>query len=286
MTSTGNFSQRVDALRKLFAETDAIIIGAGSGLSTAAGLDYAGEDFRREFAPWIERYGFTDLYTSGFYPFATEEERWAYWARHIWFSRFRTGGTELYRMLLEKLSERHSPQTTFVLTTNVDAQFELAGFARDRIFATQGDYAYLQSASGREKDLVYCKDWVFRAMAATEDCRIPTSLVPRHPRTGEALAPNLRCDDTFVEDDRWHRQAERYHDFVRQHSQGRLLLLEFGVGFNTPAIIRFPFEHMALNFPQTALVRFNRDYPDASLEGIEGHFMAFTEDISTILNEL
>jgi len=110
--------------------------------------------------------------------------------------------------------------------------------------------------------------------------------VPRHPRTGEALVPNLRCDDTFVEDDRWHRQAERYHDFVRQHSQGRLLLLEFGVGFNTPGIIRVPFEHMALNFPQTALVRFNRDYPDASLEGIEGHFMAFTEDISTILNEL
>jgi NAD-dependent SIR2 family protein deacetylase len=268
------------------AQADAVIIGAGAGLSTAAGLDYAGEDFRREFAPWIERYGFTDLYTSGFYPFATEEERWAYWARHIWFSRFRTGGTELYRMLLEKLSEHHSPQTTFVLTTNVDAQFELAGFARDRIFATQGDYAYLQSASGREKDLVYCKDWVFRAMAATEDCRIPSSLVPRHPRTGEALVPNLRCDDTFVEDDRWHRQAERYHDFVRQHSQGRLLLLEFGVGFNTPGIIRVPFEHMALNFPQTALVRFNRDYPDASLEGIEGHFMAFTEDISTILNEL
>jgi len=286
MTSTGNFSQRVDALRKLLAQADAIIIGAGAGLSTAAGLDYAGEDFRREFAPWIERYGFTDLYTSGFYHFATEEERWAYWARHIWFSRFRTGGTELYRLLLEKLSERHSPQITFVLTTNVDAQFELAGFARDRIFATQGDYAYLQSASGREKDLVYCKDWVFRAMAATEDCRIPTSLVPRHPRTGEALVPNLRCDDTFVEDDRWHRQAERYHDFVRQHCQGRLLLLEFGVGFNTPGIIRVPFEHMALNFPQTALVRFNRDYPDASLEGLEGRFMAFTEDIQQILNEL
>ncbi|MBR3783500.1 MAG: Sir2 silent information regulator family NAD-dependent deacetylase [Bacteroidales bacterium] len=282
MTSTGNFSQRVDALRKLIAETDAIIIGAGSGLSTAAGLDYAGEDFRREFAPWIERYGFTDLYTSAFYPFETEEERWAYWARHIWFSRFRTGGTELYRRLLPLVEGKE----WFVITTNTDGQFEQSGFARDRIFATQGDYAYLQSRSGEDKELVYCKDWVFRAMAATEDCRIPASLVPRHPRTGELLAPNLRCDDTFVEDDRWHRQAERYHDFVRRHCQGRLLLLEFGIGFNTPAIIRFPFEHMALNFPQTALVRFNRDYPDASLEGIEGHFMAFTEDISTILNEL
>lgn len=281
MTSTDKYSQRVDSLRQLLAEADAVLIGAGSGLSTAAGLDYGGDDFRREFAPWIERYGITDLYTSSFYPFATEEEKWAYWARHIWFSRFRTGGTELYRSLLHTVQAKDH----FVVTTNTDAQFELSGFDTDRIFATQGDYAYLQSRSCDNKELVYCEEWVREAMEATVDCRVPSRLVPLHPKTGELLAPNLRCDDTFVEDERWHRQADRYHQFVRDHYQERLLLLEFGIGFNTPGIIRFPFEHMALNFPQTALVRFNRDHPDASLEGLQ-RFMAFTEDISTVLAAL
>ena len=282
MTSTESFSQRIDTLRKLIAEAEAIIIGAGSGLSTAAGLDYAGEDFRSEFAPWIEHYGFTDLYTSSFYPFETEEELWAYWARHIWFSRFRIGSTELYRNLHKLVEGRE----WFVVTTNTDGQFEQSGFECNRVFATQGDYAYLQSRSGKDKELFYCKEWVYKAMAATKDCRIPTSLVPRSPLTGELLKPNLRCDDTFVEDERWHSHADRYYDFISEHNQGRLLLLEFGVGFNTPAIIRFPFEHMTFSFPQTALVRFNRDYPDVSLESIEEHFLAFTEDLSEILNEL
>ena len=156
MTSTDSYSQRIESLRQAIAEADHIIIGAGAGLSTAAGLDYAGEDFRREFAPWIESYGITDLYTAGFYPFETEEERWAFWAKHIWFCRYRTGALPLYRKLLALFPH------AFVVTTNVDAQFELAGFSTENIFATQGDYAYLQSASGREKDLVYCKDWVFR----------------------------------------------------------------------------------------------------------------------------
>lgn len=280
MTFTDNCSQRIESLHKLIDDADAIIIGAGSGLSTAAGLDYSGNDFRREFAPWIDRYGITDLYTSSFYPFETEEERWAYWARHIWFSRFRTGGTPLYRKLLKWVSGKD----WFVITTNTDAQFEQSGFDPDRIFAIQGDYAYLQSRSGQNKELVYCKKWVHEAMAQTIDCRIPSSLIPLHPKTGELLAPNLRCDNTFVEDEHWHRQADRYHQFVSDHYKERLLLLEFGIGFNTPGIIRFPFEHMALNFPQTALVRFNRDYPDASLIGIENRFMAFTEDFMNIIS--
>ena len=282
MTSTTNYSQRVENLRNRIANADAILIGAGSGLSTAAGLDYAGDDFRREFAPWIERYGITDLYSSSFYPFATEEERWAYWARHIWFSRFRTGGTDLYKHLFKTIA----PHNYFVVTTNTDAQFELSGFASERIFATQGDYAYLQSRSGDNKELVYCEEWVYEAMDATRDCRIPSRLIPLHPATGELLAPNLRCDDTFVEDEHWHLQADRYHQFVHDHYQKNLLLLEFGIGFNTPGIIRYPFEHMALNFPQTVLVRFNRDHPDASLEGLEGRFLSFTEDLTDIIGGL
>ena len=278
MTSTANYSERIEALRNAIKEADRIIIGAGSGLSTAAGLDYAGEDFRREFAPWIERYGFTDLYTSSFYPFETPEEYWAYWAKHIWFSRYRTGATELYKTLLHRFPE------AFIVTTNVDAQFELAGFPTERIFATQGDYCWFQPASGSPKTLVDNREWVFRVLPHIHDCRIPTDMIPSMP-DGSPASLNLRVDDTFVEDFHWHEQTRRYTDFVHQASQGHLLLLEFGIGYNTPGIIRLPFEQMAQRFPHTTLVRLNRDNPEPYIEDLP-HFISFTEDINTTIKQL
>lgn len=278
MTSTEICSQRLDTLRQAIREADHIIIGAGSGLSTAAGIDYAGDDFRREFAPWIERYGITDLYTSSFYPFETEEERWAYWAKHIWFSRYRTGATELYKELYRKFP------AAFVVTTNVDGQFEMAGFPTERIFATQGDYRWFQPASGTPKTLIDNREWVMRVLPMIKDCRIPTEMIPTMP-DGAPAAMNLRVDETFVEDFHWHQQAKRYTDFVQQASQGNLLLLEFGIGYNTPGIIRLPFEQMAQHFPHTTLVRFNRDNPETYIEGLE-HFFCFTEDIQAILERL
>lgn len=275
------FSERLAHVRRLIAEADHILIGAGAGLSAAAGIDYAGEDFRREFRPWIERYGITDLYSSSFYPFAGEEERWAYWARHIWFARFRPGATPLYRALLRSVEgKRH-----FVITTNVDGQFELAGFAPDAVFAVQGDYAYLQARSGRPETLVYDEAWVAEAMAATRDCRIPTALVPRHPETGEPMSPNLRVDATFVEDARWHARARTYRAFLDEAADGRLLLIEAGVGFNTPGIIRLPFERLAAAAPQAALVRLNRDYPEPT-EAVPERFTAFAEDPVRVIDAL
>ena len=237
---TEPFSKRVEALKRSFAEADAIVVGAGAGLSTAAGLRYDGEDFEREFGPWIERYGFTDLYTSGFYPFESEEERWAYWAKHIWFCRYRQGGTPLYGQLRKVLEGKEY----FVVTTNVDAQFELSGFDTGRVFATQGDYCMFQPASGSPKTLMNNREWVMKALPAIADCRIPTEMIPRMP-DGQPAAMNLRVDETFVEDYNWHRQAKRYTDFVKKWSQKRLLLWEFGIGYNTPGIIRLPFEQMA-----------------------------------------
>ena len=276
MPSTDNFSERINFLHNAISEADHIIIGAGSGLSTAAGIDYAGKEFRREFAPWIERYGFTDLYTSSFYPFETKEEYWAYWAKHIWFSRYRTGATGLYKMLLRRFPE------AFVVTTNVDGQFELAGFPTERIFATQGDYRWFQPVSGTPKILIDNHEWVMRVLPLIDDCRIPTEMIPTMP-DGSPAAMNLRVDETFVEDFRWHRQARRYTDFVQQASQGKLLLLEFGIGYNTPGIIRLPFEQMAQRFPHTTLVRFNRDNPEPYIEDLP-RFTAFTEEIVSILN--
>ena len=278
MTSTASYSKRISFLRQSVQEADHIIIGAGSGLTTAAGIDYAGDDFRREFAPWIERYGFTDLYTSSFYPFETPEEYWAYWAKHIWFSRYRTGATELYKTLLHRFPE------AFIVTTNVDAQFELAGFPTERIFATQGDYRWFQPASGSPKTLVDNREWVFRVLPLIHDCRIPTEMIPSMP-DGSPASLNLRIDDTFVEDFHWHQQARRYTDYVQRASQDNLLLLEFGIGYNTPGIIRLPFEQMAQRFPHTTLVRFNRDNPEPYIEDMP-RFAAFTEDIATIINQL
>ena len=281
MTSTENFSERIAMLKQQIAEADYIIIGAGSGLSSAAGIDYAGADFRREFKDWIARYGITDLYSSSFYPFETEEERWACWAKHIWFARYQPEAKPLYKQLLELVKDKDY----FIITTNVDGQFQKAGFGVERIFATQGDYAYFQPSDGKKKELYDNKEWVERVLPLIRDCRIPTELIPTTP-DGQPVAMNLRCDDTFVEDDNWHHQASCYTDFVRHAADKRLLLLEFGVGYNTPVIIRFPFERMAAQFPQTTLVRFNRDYPQSSMQLPRNRFTAFAEDLPQIMNYL
>ena len=281
VTSTNDWSERIAKTRQLIAEADHIIIGAGAGLSAAAGLEYSGEAFEHEFHEWILRYGITDLYTSSFYPFETEEERWAYWAKHIWFARYLPEAQPLYRQLLSLVKDKDY----FVITTNVDGQFEKAGFAPLRIFATQGDYAFFQPADGSPKELYPNRQWVEQALPAIRDCRIPTELIPHTP-DGKPVAMNLRCDDTFVEDEHWHEQADRYSRFIEKSYDKRLLLLEFGVGFNTPVIIRFPFERMAAQFPHTSLVRFNRDYPQLMMRAAADHFTAFTEDVMAILHSI
>ena len=269
---------KIQQLRQLIADADYVLIGAGAGLSAAAGLDYAGEDFRQEFAEWINRYGITDLYSASFYPFKTEEELWAQWAKHIWFARYRPEALPLYRQLFDVVKEKNY----FVITTNVDGQFEKVGFDMERIFATQGDYALFQPKSGLPKETWSNQDWVNQVLPLIKDCRIPTELIPHTP-DGKPVSMNLRCDDTFVEDAHWHQQARRYQEFVQLASTRRPLLLELGVGFNTPVIIRFPFEHMAAQFSNTTLVRFNRDYPQLTTEGVK-RFIPFTEELTDVIS--
>ena len=279
MTSTNDYSLRVEQLRGLIADADYIIIGAGAGLSTAAGLDYSGKEFEQHFRPWIERYGITDLYSSSFYPFKTEEELWAYWAMHIWFARYRPDAMPLYKRLLDAVKDKDY----FVITTNVDGQFEKAGFDAARIFATQGDYGLFQPKSGYPQETWSNRAWVEQVLPHIADCRIPTEMIPRVPDSDQAVAMNLRCDNTFVEDSRWHEQSDRYWAFVEQAQDKRLLLLEFGVGFNTPIIIRFPFERMAAQFRQATLVRFNRNEPQPYIEGLT-RFFSFQENIGKTLD--
>lgn len=273
------FTERLERARRLIADADHILIGAGAGLSAAAGIEYAGEDFKKNFRPWIERYGFTDLYSSGFYPFATEEEKWAYWARHIWFARYRIGGLPLYKELLRLVGDKDY----FVITTNVDGQFLKSGFDPMRLFYTQGDYAYFQDATGEDRHLYYNEAKVRQMLAHTDGrLRLPASLIPHDPLNGHKMEVNLRCDDTFVEDDNWQGMCGRYRDFVSRAKSGKLVMLEFGIGFNTPGIIRFPFEQMAMQFERSALIRFNKDYPQLSA-GRPKQYICFREKLDTSL---
>lgn len=230
-------SARVDRLAALLDEADAVVVGAGAGLSIADGDAHAGPVFAERFADFIARYGFTDAYTAGFHPFASPEEKWAYWSRHISLLRYETGPGAVYADLLALLSGRDF----FVLTTNVDHRFQRAGLPKDRLFYTQGDYGLFQCSTPCH-DATYDNAGAVAAMVREQrDMRVPAGLVPRCPRCGEPMSTNLRADATFVQDAGWHAAAGRYVRWLRAHEDGRVLHLELGVGMNTPGIIKYPF---------------------------------------------
>ena len=276
-----NGNPRIEQAKAALKAADCLLIGGGAGLSAAAGLEYAGERFTGRFADFIERYGFRDMYTAGFYPFGTEEERWAYWARHIAVNRYEPPALPLYRRLYDLVKDRDY----FVITTNVDAQFAKAGFDEERLFAVQGDYGQCQCANGCH-DALYENETMVKAMLAhTRDCRIPSGCVPRCPVCGGRMAVHLRCDRYFVEDAGWHTAHARYQAFLRRAESRRTLLLELGVGYNTPGIIRYPFEQMTARNPLAVLIRMNRDDPDG-VEENRGKTIVFPEDMNEVMAAL
>ena len=246
-------------LKQAIQSADAIIIGAGAGLSTAAGLTYSGERFERYFFDFAKKYGIQDIYSGGFYPFPDAETRWAWWARHIYYNRYIDAPKPVYQELLALVQDKNY----FVITTNVDHQFQRAGFDKKRLFYTQGDYGLFQSINPQLVKTYDNEEWVTKAMEAqgfVKDAngifqvpsnsgitmRIPTELIPKCPDDGSAVTMNLRSDDTFVEDEGWHRASAAYADFLRANQDSRVLYLELGVGANTPVIIKYPFWQMTL----------------------------------------
>lgn len=245
----------ISVCRRIIENSDAIIIGAGAGLSTAAGLHYSGERFTKNFSDFIERYGLTDMYSSAFYPFPSLEERWAYFSRHIYINRYSVGVLPLYKTLLDLVKKLNY----FIITTNGDGQFFQAGFEAERIFATQGDYSKFQCEVPCSDTLYDNRTMVDNMVNNQENCRIPTEFLPTCPKCGKKLEPHLRIDDTFVENEHWFRANKRYVDFINVHRGKKITLLELGVGFNTPTIIRFPFEQLSSNFENCTLIRVNMD---------------------------
>ena len=247
-------SAQTEKLRAALDEADALVIGAGAGLSTSAGFTYDGERFRKYFADFEAKYGFHDMYSGGFYPYATPEEHWTYWSRYILINRYTDAPKPVYENLLRLVRDKDY----FVITTNVDHCFQKAGFDKKRLFYTQGDYGLFQCGEPCCRE-TWDNEAVIRQMVAKQkDMKIPSALVPRCPHCGKPLTMNLRADGSFVEDEGWHEAAGRYANFLRTREGQKILFLELGVGYNTPVIIKYPFWQMTAKNPRATYACINR----------------------------
>lgn len=245
-TSTESCSEQINRLKNEIKNADAIVIGAGAGMSTSAGLTYDGERFEKYFPDFHKKYGISDMYSGGFYPYETLEEYWAWWSRHIYINRYDITAGKPYMDLLNIVKDKDN----FVLTTNVDHQFQLAGFDKKRLFYTQGDYGLWQCSRACH-DKTYDNEETVRLMIKTQkNMKIPSDLIPKCPVCGAPMTMNLRCDNSFVQDNGWYSAASRYEDFIRRHKESHLLFLELGVGSNTPVIIKYPFWQMTAKNPK------------------------------------
>ncbi|MDD3570362.1 MAG: Sir2 silent information regulator family NAD-dependent deacetylase, partial [Lachnospiraceae bacterium] len=248
------YLEKIEEIKNQLNYADAIVIGGGSGLSTAAGLTYSGERFENFFTEFIKNYGFTDMYSAGFYPFDTQEERWAYWSKHIYCNRYDIDAGRVYKVLLELVKGKNY----FVLTTNVDHQFWLANFDDNRIFATQGDYGYFQCAHKCHDKLYNNEEAVRKMLEYQKGCKIPTHLIPKCPVCGGDMSVNLRCDNFFAEDEKWHIARKKYEEFLKENKSKKILFIELGVGMNTPVIIKYPFWKMTAAYKNASYVCINK----------------------------
>ncbi len=285
-------------LKNELKAADAIVIGAGAGLSSSAGLTYDGERFEKYFFDFKRKFGINDMYSGGFYPFPNAETRWAWWARHIYFNRYIDAPKPVYKELLRLVSGKEY----FVITTNVDHQFQRSGFDKSRLFYTQGDYGLFQSANSRWKKTCDNEKWVYQAMEVQGFVRnenmifqvpdnrnikmqIPAKLIPKFPYDGSDVVMNLRSDDSFVEDEGWHKASASYYNFIKKHKNDRVLYLELGVGGNTPVIIKYPFWQMTLANDRAtyACLNFSEAYCP---EEIAKQSICLEGDIRDILKQL
>lgn len=281
MKSTGNFSEEIGELKKAIDTTEAVVIGAGAGLSASAGFIYMGERFQKFFSDFEEKYHFHDMYLGGFYPYSTLEEHWAYWSRYIYINRYMDAPKPVYDRLFQLVRDKDY----FVITTNVDHCFQKAGFDKERLFYTQGDYGLLQCGEPCCQETFENEEIIRQMMDQQNDMRIPTELLPICPRCGKPLTMNLRSDNKFVEDEGWHLAAERYNNFIQTRKNQRILFLELGVGYHTPIIIKYPFWQMVMKNRRAtyACINFGEEVCPAE---IQKQAICIDEDIDEVLSKI
>lgn len=279
--STEGYSQQIEQLQTEFQQADAVLIGAGSGLSASAGFTYSGERFQIYFGDFAEKYGIRDMYSGGFYPYSSLEEYWAWWSRHIYYNRYVDIPKPVYQKLLEIMKDKDY----FVLTTNVDHCFQKAGFDKKKLFYTQGDYGLWQCSDPCHEKTYDNKETVLQMLKEQSDMRIPPELVPYCPVCGKPMTMNLRCDNTFVQDEGWYAAQDRYTDFLLRHKGLRVLYLELGVGANTPGIIKYPFWQMTAQNPKAVYACINYGKACTPTE-IRDRSICINADIGKVLEQL
>ncbi|MDR1705801.1 MAG: Sir2 silent information regulator family NAD-dependent deacetylase [Clostridiales bacterium] len=280
-TSTEDYSDKIYRLKTAVSEADAVVIGAGAGLSTSGGIEYTGERFQNNFADFIAKYHYNDMYSATFYPYDSLEEYWAYMSRHINMNRYAAPAGKPFSDLLELMKDKNY----FVITTNVDHQFQKAGFDKHRLFYTQGDYGLWQCGEPCHNETYDNAETVALMVSEQKDLRIPAELVPQCPKCGKPMSMNLRCDDTFVQDKGWHTAAKRYGDFLRMHMNLKTLYLELGVGGNTPGVIKYPFWKMTAQNPLAVYACVNLS--EAVCPGeIQERSVCIDDDAGRVLSDL
>lgn len=281
MKYTRNYSEQIDEIRLALRNAEAVVIGAGAGLSTSAGYVYAGTRFHENFRDFEKKYGFHDMYSGGFYPYASLEEYWAYWSRYVYLNRYLPPPKPVYGELLRLVRDKDY----FVLTTNVDHCFQRAGFDKARLFYTQGDYGLFQCSVPCYHQTYDNEEQIRRMVAEQKDMKIPSGLIPYCPRCGKPMTMNLRADDTFVQDRGWEEASRRYRAFLQRFDGRRILFLELGVGGNTPVIIKYPFWRMIMQNRNAVYVCINAGEAVCPRE-IEGQSVCVNEDIGAVLGAL
>ena len=279
--STKNFSDKINRVKELLKNADAVVVGAGAGLSTSAGFEYSGERFEKYFSDFAEKYGITDMYSGGFYPYQTLEEYWAWWSRQIYCNRYIDAPKPLYQKLLSLVKDKDY----FVITTNVDHCFQKSGFDKQRLFYMQGDYGLFQCCEPCCQKTYDNEELVLKMVQSQKNMKIPSELVPYCPNCGQPMTTNLRCDDSFVQDEGWYKAKNRYDDFIRRHDGLKTVFLELGVGNNTPVWIKYPFQRMTAQNPNASYVCVNLGCAYAPPE-IKGQSVCIDSDILTVINKL
>ncbi|QTQ16524.1 SIR2 family NAD-dependent protein deacylase [Treponema parvum] len=275
------YRKKIERFKDALKNAEAVLVGAGAGLSAAAGFTYSGKRFLRYFSDFYERYGFTDMYSGGFYPYKTLEEFWAYWSRFVHCNRYTDPPKPLYDELFSFLKEKNY----FVLTTNVDHCFQKAGFSKERLFYTQGDFGLFQCSKPCHSKTYDNENAVKSMLAAQKDMKIPSELIPLCPVCGSPMSMNLRADETFVEDEGWHAASSRYEAFVEKFKDSRLLLMELGVGYNTPGIIKYPFWRLTAANSKSVLVSVNSE-ENYVPEEISDRTVSFKGDLASVIGDM
>ncbi|MGN1140860.1 MAG: Sir2 family NAD-dependent protein deacetylase [Oliverpabstia sp.] len=278
---TGSYEEETKKLKEAIQEADAVIIGAGAGLSSSAGYEFGGERLNKNFGDFVAKYGMTDMYTGCFADFETNEERWAYWSRWAWINRYEPIPKDTHKKLLKLLKDKDY----FVLTTNIDHTFQRAGFPKERLCYTQGDFGLFQCSKPCHMDTYDNKDILQKMISKENNMRVPKELIPHCPKCGREMDFNLFWDDTFVRDKGWHIAHERYLKYLENHQKGFILYLELGVGFNSPGVIKVPFWNMAAQNPESVFASVNLTLPCCP-EFLQDRSIILQADIDRVITDL